>query len=311
MLGPGLACSFAPAMFRPTSEWKRFHAWLTNGAPQPPQLAEETPEAVEAHAARIEAGFGALTQELSDYRPDALVLLASDNGRVFTGVQVPQFATFLGDELWGSTRYQELDEEPEDDIVRLAGAPDLAAFVQRELVRRGFDMSYSKQLRPLGQPEYGAAPAFVCPARVLAPGLRVPVVPVFVNARVSPMPSGRRCYALGQALAEILDERSERVAILACGGLSHDHHHERAGWIDEPFDRWLLDTFSRGKGRSLEGIFDLESDALRGGGAEARLWTIVAGACEAVGRRARIVDYIPSYHAATGLGFAIWSEASA
>jgi len=297
-------------MFRPSSEWQRIHAWLTNGAPQPPQLAEEMPEAVEAHAGRIERGFAALRQELSSYRPEAIVMLANDNGRVFTGVQVPQFATFLGDELWGSTRYPELEENPEDDIIRLPCATDLAAFVQRELVQRGFDMSYSKLLRPLGQPEYGVAPAFVCPARWLAPQVDVPVVPIYINARVSPMPSGRRCYALGRALGEILDERPERVAIFACGGLSHDHHQERAGWIDEPFDRWVLDMLSRGKGRALEGIFDLESDALRGGAAEVRLWTVVAGACEAAGRRARVVDYIPSYHAATGLGFAFWPETS-
>jgi hypothetical protein len=58
----------------------------------------------------------------------------------------------------------------------------------------------------------------------------------------------------------------------------------------------------------LEGIFDLESDALRGGGAELRLWAVAAGAGEAVGRRARIVDYIPAYHTATGLGFAVWPQ---
>ena len=43
---------------------------------------------------------------------------------------------------------------------------------------------------------------------------------------------------LGRALGEILEERPERVALLASGGLSHDHHRERAGWVDEPFDRW-------------------------------------------------------------------------
>src|SRR6266508_380098 len=150
MLEAGFACSFAPAMFRPTSEWERVRRWLTNGAPQPLQFDEETAETIEEHATRIEQCFTAFRQELSSHRPQAIVALASDNGRVFTGVQVPQFATFLGEELWGSTRYPELDEDPEDDIVRLPCATDFAAFIQRELVQHGFDMSYSKVLRPLG-----------------------------------------------------------------------------------------------------------------------------------------------------------------
>ena len=107
MLGAGIACSFAPAMFRPTAEWPRIHAWLTNGAPQPPGLAEETPETIQAHAERIEAALDRIVMELANDRPDAILLLVSDNGRLFTGIQVPQFATFLGDELWGKGRFKE------------------------------------------------------------------------------------------------------------------------------------------------------------------------------------------------------------
>src|SRR5438309_11709185 len=96
MLGPGLACSFAPAMFRAAPEWKSIHAWLTGDAPQPPQLLEETPDVIDSHARRIGQAFDSLRHELTVFRPDALVILASDNGRLFTDVQIPQLATFLG-----------------------------------------------------------------------------------------------------------------------------------------------------------------------------------------------------------------------
>ena len=46
---------------------------------------------------------------------------------------------------------------------------------------------------------------------------------------------------------------------------------------------------------------------LRGGAAHVRMWTAVAGACESLGARAEIVDYVPAYMAATGLGFATWA----
>jgi protocatechuate 4,5-dioxygenase beta chain len=94
---------------------------------------------------------------------------------------------------------------------------------------------------------------------------------------------------------------------MASGGLSHDIGNYRAGWIDEPLDRWVLDHLARRKGRDLQGMFDLESDALRGGAAHVRMWTAVAGACESLGARAEILDYIPACMAATGLGFATWA----
>ena len=90
------------------------------------------------------------------------------------------------------------------------------------------------------------------------------------------------------------------------GGLSHDHHGLRAGWVDHPFDQWALKQLSRGKGANLDPIWDLESDSIHGGTAEVRLWSVVAGACESFSGKAVVVDYFPSYTAATGLGFVYW-----
>jgi hypothetical protein len=302
----GLAASFAPAMLRVADEWPKIHDWLVGDAPQPDEAAKQLAGEVPAQVERIRGGLASLRKQLESARPDALVILASDTGRVFTGVQVPQLCTYLGDELWGSTRYAELGEVAEDDIARLGCAAELAGFVQRELVERGFDMSYSQELRALGQPEFGTSPAFLAPARVLLGDSGIPVVPIHVNTRVAPAPSGRRCYSFGSALAEILDERADRIALFASGGLSHDHHGPRAGWVDQPLDEWVLDHLARGRGSALQRMFDLESDSLQGGAAEVRLWTIVAAACEARGRKAVIVDYIPSYAAAAGIGFAYW-----
>lgn len=307
MLTLGLAASYAPAMFREPAEWGKVHDWLVADVAQPPELAKETPDLLEEHAGRVRRAFDALRESLAQARAEALVVLASDTGRVFTGVQVPQMCTFLGDEFWGSTRFSELGEPADGDIIRLRCSPGLAAFVQRELVTKGFDMSYSQNLKPLGQPDYGSSPAFVEPARALFSNLDIPIVPIHINTQVTPAPSGHRCYAFGQAVAEVLQERPERIALLAAGGLSHDHHHDRAGYVDEPLDRWVLDQLARGRGTAVKGMFDLESDALRGGAAHVRLWTAVAGACESLGAKAEVVDYFPSYTAATGLGFVQWT----
>ena len=306
MLGLGLAASFVPSMYRDAAEWPKIHDWLMGDAPQPLELAEETPEVVAAQAERINADLAILRDQLASYKPDAIVAVVSDSGRLFTKVQVPQFTTFVGDSAWGSTRYAELDENAADDIVEVPCASDLANFVQQELVAHGFDMNYSRLLNPLGQPEFGMPVSFVAAVRALVPSLDVPVVPIIVNAHVSPSPSGRRCRAFGQALGEILDEPPERIALVTSGGLSHDHQGSRAGWVDYPFDAWLLDQIKRGRAANLDPIWDLESDSVHGGVAEVRLWSVVAGACESLGGKAEVVDYFPSYTSGAGIGFARW-----
>ena len=307
MLVLGLAASYSPAVLRPTTEWPRIHTWLTGDAPQPRELAQDTPDKINEYAATIKSGYESLSKQIEAYTPDVLLVLTSDDGRLFTQVQVPQFATFVGDEVWGSTRLEGLGEKAEDDIVTIAGLPDLANFIQRELVWHKFDMNYMRMLRPLGESEYGAPAALVNGIRALTPKLDIPVVPIFINSHVEPAPTGHRVYALGKALAEIVEQRPERVAMVAIGGLSHDHHRPRAGWIDYPLDAWVLEHLSRGKGGELTRMYDLESDSIHGGTAEIRLWMAVAGACEATGAKAVVGEYVAAFSAASGIGFAHWN----
>jgi hypothetical protein len=109
---------------------------------------------------------------------------------------------------------------------------------------------------------------------------------------------------VGRALHQSLADRPERVAIFGSGGLSHCPVGPRAGWVDEPLDRWVLERIEKGEGEKLCSLFTFDSDTMRSGTGEIRSWITVAGAFE--GRRATVVDYIPAYHAVTGLGFAYW-----
>jgi protocatechuate 4,5-dioxygenase beta chain len=293
-------------MYRDAKEWSKIHDILIGDAPQPLELADETTTVVAEQAKRVRAGLSALRGHLEAYKPSAIVTLVSDSGRMFSNVQVPQFSTFTGDKMWGSTRLAELGENAADDVIELQSSTELSGFVQQELVAHGFDMSYNRELNPQGQPEFGVPESLVTLMRALTPDLKIPVVAIFVNSHVSPSPSGRRCRELGEALGEILDEPEERIALVASGGLSHDHHGSRAGWIDHPFDEWTLNQLTRGKGANLDSIWDLESDSIHGGVAEVRLWAAVAGACESLGSKAVVDDYFASYTAATGLGFVHW-----
>ena len=304
MLGLGLAASYAHAMYRDPAEWMAIHDWLAGDAPQPLELADETDAVIREHAARVKENLDRFRAELEAYKPSALVMLVTDTGRMFSRVQVPQFCTFLGGSAWGSTRLEGLGETADDDVVEFSCDAELAAFVQEDLVAHGFDMSYSKEMNPQGQPEYGMPASLVTLVRALNPGLDLPIVPVLVNCHVAPSPSGWRCRELGRALGTILDEPDQRIALAVSGGLSHDHHGPRAGWIDYPFDQWMLKQVSRGRGSNLDPIWNVESDSVHGGTAEVRLWAALAGACESLGGKAVVDDYFPAYTAATGLGFA-------
>ncbi len=304
MLGLGLAAPYAHAMYRDPAEWMAIHDWSVGDAPQPLELADETDAVVREHAARARANLDKLRAELEAYKPSALVVLVTDAGRMFSRVQVPQFCTFLGASAWGSARLEGLGEAASDDVVELSCDTELAAFVQEELVAHGFDMSYSREMNPQGQPEYGMPASLVTLVRALDPGLDLPIVPILVNCHVAPPPPGWRCREFGLALGTILDEPEQRIALAVSGGLSHDHHGPRAGWIDFPFDQWLLKQLSRGRGSNLDPIWNVESDSVHGGTAEVRLWAALAGACESRGGKAVVDDYFPAYTAATGLGFA-------
>jgi protocatechuate 4,5-dioxygenase beta chain len=199
-----------------------------------------------------------------------------------------------------------MNEPAGEDIIEVKSAAELANFMREELTYHGFDLSYGERLRPMLQPDYGVDTSLVAAIRFLTPALDIPVVAVLLNTQLLPMPSGQRCRALGKAIAGIIGERRERIGLVASGGLWHDHHGFRAGFVDDRLDQWVLRSLERGLSERLEPLFAVESDTGYGGLAEMRLWATLAAACESFGAKAVTVDYFPSDAAGAGVGFAYW-----
>ena len=302
MLGLGLAASHAPSMFRGLEHWPAIHRVLTEGVPQPLQFAKETPQVLQSYIDRIGLGFVTLKQQLEAFQPDVLLVVGDDQAEVFTEATMPAYCLFTGTEVHGSINIGLIGEPEEENHITLHCHSDLALHLLNQLNRNGFDVSESKELKPLGRPKRGLGHAFTRPTVKVTPKLDVPIIAFHVNCYFPPMPSARQCYDLGRAIATALKDRPERVAIMASGGLSHDPRGPRAGWIDEPLDRWVLEQLRSGNGEKLCRLFEFDSDTLRSGTGEIRSWIVVAGACGAA--HATIVDYIPAHHAVTGLGFA-------
>lgn len=305
MIGLGLAASHAPAMFCPKELWPKVYAAIPSYTKnsQPASAKLETPEVIEGYIRRIDAAFAALRRQLADYRPDALIIVGDDDHDMFDESNMPTISIFTGTEVWGSTAPYYIDQPDEASRVHITVHAELATVVLRGLIRRGFDPAHSSVLNPLGRPERGVSHMVVYPAPKLYLGLGIPIIPIFLNEYYPPLPSGQRCWDLGLALADIFKDRKERIAIFASGGLSHDPFGPRAGWIDEPLDRWILERIAQNRGEELTRLFAFDSDTLRGGTAEVRAWIAAAGACR---WPATIVDYMPVHHAKAGLGFACW-----
>ena len=69
------------------------------------------------------------------------------------------------------------------------------------------------------------------------------MIPFAVNVVQYPVPSGRRCFMLGQAIRRAIESYDEplKVQIWGTGGMSHQLQGPRAGLINAEWDNRFLD----------------------------------------------------------------------
>ena len=309
MLGLGMASAHAPMMFQKAQYWprvlERIPAEAREQLPRSARVELATPAIIEGHIQRIETAFATLREQLRAFRPDALIVIGDDQGDMFDAANTPTFAVYTGDEpLWGRSARDPYDVPPAERtklVFRQHGA--LARHLQRGLIERGFDVANLGKFEPRGRPGRGVSHMVSNVVPEVDPGLEIPLVCVFVNEYFPPMPSAARCARLGEAIADTLRDRTERVAIYASGGLSHYPGMYNAGWIDQPLDRWILERLERNDPAALEHLFTFDSDNLRAGTGEVRAWISVAAAMK---RPAKVVEYVPAHCTQTGCGFVYW-----
>jgi protocatechuate 4,5-dioxygenase beta chain len=167
-----------------------FPTWVEQRAP----LAEE-----------IERMYGELRSRLDELAPDKLVYFTSDHYNLFWE-SLPIFSIAVAESAHGASDYPELDRQ-------LAIDSELARAVHEHLVRSDFDVGMLQEL------EFDHT--VVAPLHFLAPDDAPRLVPVFINAFIRPLPSARRCLALGRAIREAVEAAPDaRVAVVASGSFS-------------------------------------------------------------------------------------------
>jgi protocatechuate 4,5-dioxygenase beta chain len=178
-------------------------------------------------------GFAPVHRWLAQTKPDVAVIFYNDHGLSFFLDKMPTFA------IGAAPEYQNADEgwglktfEP------LPGDPELSWHIIEGAIAEEFDLTTCQEL----QVDHASS----VPVELLWPNQKqrpVKVVPIMVNTVQHPLPSAKRCLALGRAVGRAIEsyQKDLKVVVLGTGGMSHQLDGQRAGFINKEFDFLCLD----------------------------------------------------------------------
>ena len=178
-------------------------------------------------------GFDFTKQWMKEHVPDVVFLVYNDHATSFDLGVIPTFAIGTAAEF-----------EPADEgygprpVPKVIGHPQLASHIAQSVIQQDFDLTIVNDLRvdhgltvPMNL-MFGSPAQWPCK-----------VIPFAVNVVQYPVPSGRRCFALGQAIRRAIESYDEplNVQIWGTGGMSHQLQGPRAGLINAEWDNRFLD----------------------------------------------------------------------
>ena len=178
-------------------------------------------------------GFEPSKEWMKKNTPDVIFLVYNDHATNFDLSVIPTFAIGTAAEF-----------EPADEgygprpVPKVKGHPRLAAHIAQSVIQQDFDLTIVNDLKvdhgltvPLNL-MFGSPAEWPCL-----------VIPFHVNVVQYPVPSGARCFALGQAIRKAIESYDEplNVQIWGTGGMSHQLQGPRAGLINAEWDNQFLD----------------------------------------------------------------------
>lgn len=153
--------------------------------------------------------YGAVADVVAGTDPDVLVLLTCDHINTFFLDAWPTLAVVVRESLTG----------PNDDVPTLGRTTiTLSVNVAQSLHNGLIDQDFDPTLSAPNTVDHSV----VVPLHFLNPQ-GIPVVLIYLNGMVPPLPSARRCLALGAAIqATLADLPVRRAAVIASGSFSLD-----------------------------------------------------------------------------------------
>jgi gallate dioxygenase len=157
----------------------------------------------------------------------------------------------------------------------IEGDPDFAAHIAHSLIRDDFDLTLVNEMSV----DHG----LTVPLSLMFGDVEkwpAKVIPFHVNVVQYPIPSGERCFKLGQSLRKAIEsyDKPLRVQVWSTGGMSHQLQGPRAGLINKEWDTAFLDKLiddpaGLAKVPHLEYVEEAGSE-----GIELVMWLIARGA---------------------------------
>jgi hypothetical protein len=202
----------------------------------PAMVAREGPQCETAQLYRTVA------QHLEEVKPDALVVFTSDHLNTFFLDNYPNLLIGVSDHTMGPN-----DGTQAIDRTEIPVSEVLANHLYGFGLDHGFDFGLSQ--------EFEVDHTIMVPLHFLTPQMKLPIVPIFVNGIVHPLPGARRCYALGQMVRQAVEALPDgaKVAVLGSGSWSLDvggHLAPRGQYSGTPDPGWVetvLDYLRNGK----------------------------------------------------------------
>jgi protocatechuate 4,5-dioxygenase beta chain len=183
------------------------------------------------------------------------------------------------------------------DLPDLRGHSDFSWHLARCLVEDEFDPTLCQEMAV----DHGIFSVLPLLAETPWPA---PIVPIAANVILHPIPTPRRFFRLGEAIRRAIENYPAelRVLIMATGGMSHQLHGPRFGFVNPQWDNEFLDRLESDP-QSL--IRLTHADYMERGGAESVemiMWLAMRGALGASVRRVHRYYYAPML---TGYGLIV------
>jgi protocatechuate 4,5-dioxygenase beta chain len=251
----------------------------------------------EAYWKPVFSGYSFSKQWIAAEQPDVVFLVYNDHATAFSLELIPTFALGL------AAQFSPADEGYGPRPVPIVqGHPELASHIAQSVIQDDFDLTLVNKMDvdhgltvPLSL-MFGQPAAWPCR-----------VIPFAVNVVQYPVPSGRRCFMLGQAIRKAIESFDEdlNIQIWGTGGMSHQLQGARAGLINAAWDNRFLDRLIEDPS-GLSQVPHIEYVREAGSeGIELVMWLIARGAmADVAGGKKPIVRHrffhVPASNTAVG-----------
>jgi protocatechuate 4,5-dioxygenase beta chain len=242
-------------------------------------------------------GYAPAKAWLERLRPDLMVVIYNDHMNRFFFDAYPTFA------LGVSERHAQADEGwGKRDLPDLPGHANFSWHLAQSLVEDEFDPTICQEMAV----DHGIMSVLPLLTDNRWPA---PLVPLAANVIQHPLPTPRRFFRLGQAIRRAVESYTQdlRVLVVATGGMSHQLHGERFGFINPQWDNEFLDRLETDP-QSLVAL--RHHDYMERGGAESVeliMWLAMRGALGDEVRRVHRHYYAPML---TGYGLVVFEDAT-